>query len=121
MCEESLAATTSLDSWYTANARVAVAEAMLASGDAHGAQTALAELEPQFAKVGQNDSRWRALVLAARASAAMRDLSASRQFAVQALNVLGGLESSWGSEAYRGYLSRPDIGRERQLAQSFER
>jgi tetratricopeptide (TPR) repeat protein len=121
LCEEALALSANMDVWYTSRARLAVAEAMLASGEVRAAQAALAELEPQFAKAEQNDSRWRALVLAARASVALRDSSAARKSAGQALNLLSGFENAWGKQAYDGYLSRPDISKERQLAQSLSR
>jgi GH15 family glucan-1,4-alpha-glucosidase len=76
------------------------------------------EAENIFARSGQQDSEWRALLIAARASESAGDKSAARDYASKADTLCAGLEQKWGKEAYAGYLRRPDIQNYRsQLAQ----
>ena len=62
-----------------------------------------------LAQSGQQDSQWRALLIAARASDLAGNKSAARDYASQADSLCAGLEQKWGKEAYESYLHRPDI------------
>lgn len=97
-----------------AAAHLALAEAMLLSGDAKtGLSTALRALEV-FPRLGQQASEWRALVVAGLASRDLGDKSKAREYALKATESLSKLEQRWGSENYNSYLSRPDVQRFRK-------
>jgi serine/threonine protein kinase/Tfp pilus assembly protein PilF len=99
-------------------ALLALAEVMLLGKDAKGALEKSLEAKDLFARSAQEDSEWRALLIAARASELAGDKSAARNYGVQADSLCAGLEQKWGKEAYAAYLRRPDIQSYRnQLAQ----
>jgi serine/threonine protein kinase len=99
-------------------ALLALAEVMLLEKDAKGALENSLEAKKTFERSGQQDSEWRALLFAARASELAGDKTAARDYGSQADTLCAGLEQKWGKEAYAGYLRRPDIQNYRnQLAQ----
>ena len=90
-------------------AQLALAEAMLLSKDNSAAiQTAL-EAQKVFAQSGQQDSEWRALLVAARASDLAGNKSAAHDYASRADQVCNALPQKWGADSYQSYLKRPDI------------
>ena len=100
------------------NSLLALAEVMLIGSDAKGALENSLEAQKFFARSGQQDSEWRSLLIAARASELTGDKSAARNYASQADSRCAGLEQKWGKEAYASYLRRPDIQNYRnQIAQ----
>jgi tetratricopeptide (TPR) repeat protein/predicted Ser/Thr protein kinase len=95
-------------------AQLALAESLLETGDGAGAQkTALAAHE-SFARAGQLDSQWRALLIAALGSRRTGDADSARQYASRADAVLSQLKQSWGPEAFDPYLARPDVQKYRE-------
>jgi serine/threonine protein kinase len=101
-----------------AGALLALAEVMLVGNDAKGALENSLEARKTFARSGQQDSEWRALLIAARASELAGDKSSALDYGAQADTLCAGLEQKWGKEAYASYLRRPDIQNYRnQLAQ----
>jgi len=90
-------------------ALLALAEVMLTANDAKGALENSLAAKNIFGRFGQQDSEWRALLIAARASELTGDKSAARDYGTQADGLCAGLEQKWGKEAYAGYLTRPDI------------
>ena len=91
------------------SALLALAEVMLLGNDAKGAVENSLEAQKLLARSGQQDSEWRALLIAARASELAGDKSAARDYGARADSLCAGLEQKWGKEAYAGYLRRPDI------------
>ena len=90
-------------------AQLALAEAMLLSKDSAAAiQTAL-EAQKIFGQSGQQDSEWRALLIAARASDLAGNKSAAQDYASRADQTCNALQQKWGADAYQSYLKRPDI------------
>jgi len=76
------------------------------------------EAQKLFARSGQLDSGWRALLVAARAAVLTGNKSAARDYGLQSDSLCAGLEQKWGKDAYASYLRRPDIQNYRsQLAQ----
>jgi serine/threonine protein kinase/cytochrome c-type biogenesis protein CcmH/NrfG len=99
-------------------ALLALAEVLLLANDTKGALENALEAQKMFARSGQQDSEWRALLIAARAGDLTGNKSAARDYASRADSVCMGLEQKWGKEAYEGYLRRPDIQNYRnQIAQ----
>jgi tetratricopeptide (TPR) repeat protein len=91
------------------SALLALAEVLLVGKDSNGALENALEAQKMFARSGQQDSEWRALLIAARASDLTGNKSAAVGYASQADSLCAGLEQKWGREAYNGYLRRPDI------------
>ena len=91
------------------SALLALAEIMLTGNDAKGALENSLAAKDIFVRFGQQDSEWRALLIAARASELAGDKSAALDYGTQADRLCAGLEQKWGTDAYAGYLRRPDI------------
>jgi serine/threonine protein kinase len=119
LCEEGVTIARGLKARaLIAGAQLALAEAMLLSKDNPAAIQTASEVQKIFGQSGQKDSEWRALLIAARASAAAGDKSAARDYAGRAETALNSLPQIWGADSYESYLRRPDIQTYRkQLAQ----
>jgi len=91
------------------SALLALAEVLVLAKDAEGALRAALEAQSLCARAEQQDSEWRALLMAARASQIAADRSAAQMYASRARALCDGLGEKWGADAYEGYLRRPDI------------
>jgi serine/threonine protein kinase/Tfp pilus assembly protein PilF len=91
------------------SAQLALAEVLLLARDAEGALRAAQEAQPLCARSGQQDSEWRAWLMAARASQLAGDQPVAQQYAAKAKSLCEGLREKWGADAYEGYLRRPDV------------
>ncbi|MEO8433272.1 MAG: protein kinase [Pyrinomonadaceae bacterium] len=87
------------------------AEALLESGGFTAALADAREAQQRFAQAGQRESEWQAWIIAAKASQKLDDYAGAREQLLHAKEVLDGLAQKWGTEAFNGYLSRPDIQR----------
>ncbi len=96
------------------NAQLALAEALLASGDAVNALTTALQAQQTFARLGSRHSEWRAWLIAAQASRRQQDDTKVDEYAVRAAGLLTALEKTLGTSEYSSYLSRPDVGRYRK-------
>ena len=106
------------DPWQLARAQLALAETMLLSGDSQGAAKTALQAQEVFARLGQQASEWRALVVAAVASEKSGDKNKAQEYALRANDSRSGLEQRWGKDYYDTFLSRPDVQRLRkQLGQ----
>jgi serine/threonine protein kinase/lipopolysaccharide biosynthesis regulator YciM len=113
-CEEAVAMARNVKvPQLISTALLACAEVVLIANDPNAALGIALEAQKLFARSGQQDSEWRALLVAARASDAAGNKSAAYDYASQANALCARLEQKWGKEAYEGYLSRPDIQRYR--------
>ena len=102
------------DPWQLARAQLALAETMLLSGDSEGAAKTALQAQEVFARLGQQASEWRALVVAALASGKSGDKTKAQEYALRANDLLSKLEQRWGKENYGTFLSRPDVQRLRK-------
>jgi tetratricopeptide (TPR) repeat protein len=110
LCDEAFDAAQTLKSRpLTSSAQLALAEAMLLQKDSAASLDNALQVEKVFAQSGQQDSEWRALLLAARASNLAGNKSAARDYAARAEQTSNALQAKWGAEAYQNYLKRPDI------------
>jgi len=90
----------------------------LLAGDSRAALTNALQAQEVFARLGQIESEWQILLIAAQASENSGDKTKAREYATRAKDTLAKLEQRWGSEDYKSYLSRPDVQRfSRQLEQ----
>jgi serine/threonine protein kinase/Tfp pilus assembly protein PilF len=122
-CEEAVAMAKKVNSPQLISiALLALAEVLLIGNDTKGALENALEAQKMFARSGQQDSEWRALLIAARAGELAGNKSATQDYASHADSLCAGLEQKWGKEAYEGYLRRPDIQNYRnQIAQILKR
>ncbi len=123
LCEEAVAmAKESRLPRLISSAQLALAEVLVLAKDAEGALRASLDAQRLCARFGQQDSEWRALLMAARASQLAGDRSAAHMYASRAQTLCDGLREKWGADAYEGYLRRPDIRNYRsQLDQILSR
>jgi tetratricopeptide (TPR) repeat protein/tRNA A-37 threonylcarbamoyl transferase component Bud32 len=97
------------DPQLIAGALLASAEGMLESGDAQRALEISMRAQDSFARFGQQDSEWRAWMIAAQAKQRLGEPGAAREYALNAEARRSNLEQKWGQEAFGGYLRRPDV------------
>lgn len=109
-CEKAVSMLTpTSDPLTAAELKMALAQALIQTGDSAGALPLAVEVAQTFARLGKPDSQWLALLLAARAGKNAGQAQQAHDYASQAQSLLAGLEQRWGKENYQSYLSRPDI------------
>jgi tetratricopeptide (TPR) repeat protein len=109
-CEEAVNAAMNLgDVLRLSNAILALAQAQLETGDAQNALTSALRAQERFKQAGQQESEWRAWLIAALASRRKGDEDAAREQLAHANEVFSQLQQKWGSEVVSKYLTRPDI------------
>jgi tetratricopeptide (TPR) repeat protein len=101
--------TASTDPALASEARLALAEALLQTGDSAGALKTSLDAQQTFARLGKQDSEWLALLIAARARNRAGDVRQAQEYATRAETLLAGLQQKWGNDNYQSYLGRPDI------------
>jgi hypothetical protein len=123
LCEEAVATAKEVNSpRLLSSALLALAEVSLLGNDAPGALATSRQAQAMFAPPGQQDSEWRAWLIAARASQLAGNKSAAQEYASRANDICQGLQQKWGAEAYDDYSRRPDVQNYRkQLAQILTR
>jgi tetratricopeptide (TPR) repeat protein len=110
LCEEATKEARGLaDVGLLSRSLLAQAQAALESGAAPLALKLAIEAQERFARSGQQESEWRAWLIAARASDRLGDVPASREQFAKAKEVLLRLEQKWEPDAYKQYLNRADI------------
>jgi tetratricopeptide (TPR) repeat protein len=110
LCEEAVALAREVNiPLLLSSALLSLSEVSLIGNDGQGALATALQAQAMFAQSGQQDSEWRALLVAARASHLAGNESAARDYATRADGLCTGLQQKWGAEAYDGYLRRPDI------------
>ncbi|MBX3277997.1 MAG: protein kinase [Acidobacteria bacterium] len=92
-----------------AAASMVIAAAQLAAGEAAAARESVRESITEFERAGQRNSLWRAVLVSARASAALNDWETARSEAARAARVLEEWTSTWSGEHARGYRGRADV------------
>ncbi len=109
LCQDALKSAEELgDAGLISRAMLALAEATLETGDAQTALQMAGQAQERFARAGQLESEWRAWLVTARSSDRTGNNAGGEQRA-RARDILSRLEVAWGTEAYKQYLTRPDI------------
>ncbi|HYV02943.1 MAG TPA: hypothetical protein VFB82_00055, partial [Blastocatellia bacterium] len=123
LCEEAVASAKELkNARLISSSLLTLAEVVLLGKDAARATETALQAQAMFSQSGQQDSEWRAWLIAARASQLAGDKSKTQEYASRADSLCAGLQQKWGAEPFDGYLSRPDIQAHRkQLAQILTR
>jgi tetratricopeptide (TPR) repeat protein len=120
LCEEALALASKRDPSMIPGVELALAHAMLEGGDAQGALANALRAQQSFARSGQQESEWRALLVAALASRRAGDEMKAREYATRAADLLMGLGKKWEPNGSGNYLNRPDVQYARnQLKEEF--
>ena len=96
------------------SAQLALAEALLAKGDAANALALALQAQEIFARLGRRHSEWRAWLIAAQSSRRLKDETKVNEYAARAGALLKAFEKVLEVNEYRSYLSRPDVRRYRQ-------
>jgi serine/threonine protein kinase/Tfp pilus assembly protein PilF len=110
LCEDAVKmATDAADAALVAHATLALAEALLQSGDAKSASEMAKQVQEKLAKSGQQESEWRAWTIAGLASQRLGDRTAAQEQLARGKAVLSQLEQKWGTEVFNRYLARPDV------------
>jgi len=91
------------------NAQLALAEVLLATGDAANALTNALQAQETFARLGNRHSEWRAWLVAAQASKQQQDQKKVDEYAAHAAELLKAIERALGTSEYNSYFSRPDV------------
>jgi tetratricopeptide (TPR) repeat protein len=97
-----------------AAAQFALAETILLTGDSQTALTNALQARESFARCGEQESEWRAWLIAALASRGAGDSGKTREYALQSSESLSKLEQPLGTANFTSYLSRPDVQRLRK-------
>src|SRR6266850_3666301 len=97
------------DPLLLARARLALAEAMLVSGDARQALSTAQQAQAFFATAGLPESEWRAWLIEGLASRKLGDQSNAKAYLARASELLSSLRQKWGAEVYDSYVQRTDI------------
>jgi tetratricopeptide (TPR) repeat protein len=97
-----------------AEAQFALAEALLLGRDPQTALTNALEAQKTFTLCDQQESEWRAWLIAALASRSAGDSGKAREYALLASQSLSKLEQRLGPTNFNTYLSRPDVQRLRK-------
>lgn len=113
LCQEALALLGSSEDHEYADIRLALAEALLEAGNAKDSLQFALEAQQSFSARQRPESEWRALVIAARASAALGKTSAHEQL-LRAQLVLDEVHSRWGDADFASYIQRKDIANQKQ-------
>lgn len=89
--------------------KLALAETLLANGEAQNSLNMFLEMQKSFVKSDNAVTQWRSYVIASQANSVLKDASKSQEYAIRADELLAELEKNYGSENYKIYLSRPDV------------
>ena len=89
--------------------KLALAETLLANGEAQEALNVLLEMQKSFVNSSSIPTAWRSFSIASQASSILKDVSKSQQYAARANELLAEIEKDFGAENYKSYLSRPDV------------
>jgi tetratricopeptide (TPR) repeat protein len=110
LCEDAVKmATDSGDAGLLSRAMLVLAEAILESGDSQGALEKAMQVQARLTSGGQQESEWKAWLVAALANQRLGNKTAAQEKLVHAKNVLAQLQQKWGSEVFKLYLARPDV------------
>ena len=108
LCEEALAAAERTSNpRLLSGAQLALAQVLLETNDYQGALDTALRAQSSFTRAGQQDSEWRALLVAANASRRAGDQT--QDYGSRAAAVLLAIQQKWGDASFERYVGRPDV------------
>lgn len=108
------------DPGQLAGVQFALAETILLASDSQTALTNALQARESFARCGEQESDWRALLIAALASRGTGDSGKTREYALQSAESLSKFEQGLVAADFASYLGRPDIQRLRRQLSDIE-
>lgn len=109
-CQEAVEMATHVaDPHLLSTALLALSQTLLETGENQDALNTALQAQERFARAGQQDSEWRAWLVAGLASQRLNDSGGMSERLAHANNLLAGLEQKWGTDNYKSYLTRPDV------------
>ena len=109
LCQDSVTLVTYAgDAALLSRAMLTLAEVLLANGDYQAALDQATQAQERFAKSGQQESEWRAWVIAALAGEHLADQSATPGRRQHAKEIIVLLQRKWGT-SFNQYVARPDV------------
>lgn len=110
LCDEAVKlATEAGDAALLSRSMLALAEATLEAGDARAALGLATQAQERFVKGEQQESEWRAWLVAAQASERLGDKANAAEQRSHGKQIYFQLQEKWGSQIFERYRSRPDI------------
>jgi tetratricopeptide (TPR) repeat protein len=110
LCEEALALSTEMGNpRLLSDSHLALAEVVLELGDAQRSLATALQAQAICARLGKQESEWRAYLIAARACQRTGDNVAARDYATRARSMLSNIQQMLGVEFYPSYIRRGDI------------
>jgi hypothetical protein len=110
LCDQAVKMATSQgDVNLQSQAILAQAEVALKANQAQVAASLAQQVQQRFANSTQLESEWRAWLIAAQASSQLGDQAKAAEQIAQAKSVRTKMEQQWGADAFKTYLTRPDI------------
>jgi len=110
LCSEALQLASQGGDWaLLSRATLALASVTLDSGDAVAALDLATKVQARFAQGGQQESEWRAWLIAALASQQLGDKTDATLQLAHSKQVFSELQQKWGTDVFNLYLRRPDI------------
>ncbi len=97
------------DKVHNAEAGLQESEIALATGRTREAFDAAVETESYYASTAQRESQLRSAWLAAAAAQQLDDPGSAAKYSQKSVDILAGLQQTWGRPAVHTYLERPDI------------
>jgi ATP/maltotriose-dependent transcriptional regulator MalT len=90
-------------------AKLALAETLLANGEAQETLNVFLEMQKSFVDSDNIPTQWQSFAVAAQANSALGDKSKAKEYAAQSNQLLSKLEEIFGAENYKNYRTRPDV------------
>jgi serine/threonine protein kinase/Tfp pilus assembly protein PilF len=110
LCEEAATMANSAgEADLHSRALLAQSEVAFRKNDAQMALTLALQAQEKFARGSQLESEWRAWLIAALAVQQLGDQARADEYSKNAREVRSKLEQQWGSDAFKVYISKPDI------------
>ncbi len=121
LCEEAVTTAETIRSpRLLSTSLLALAEASLLANEGERALKSALQAQSMFGPAGQQDSEWRAWVIAARSSQRAGNTQSSLAYATRARERREQLRARWGAQVYEQYSRRTDIqGYSNQLEQAL--
>jgi hypothetical protein len=89
--------------------KLALAETLLANGEARESLNVFLELQKSFVNSSNLSTRWQSFAVAAQASQILGEKAKANEYAAQANRYLSEIEKTFGAENYQTYLARRDV------------
>ena len=110
LCQDSVTLVTYAgDAALASRAILTLAEVLFANGEYQAALDQATQAQTRFAKSGQQESEWRASLIAALAAEHLGDQRGAQEHRQHAKETIGQLQQKWGTSSFNLYVARPDV------------